>query len=64
MANSISWNKIHRQFVKQFPLANKHVLHWCPSDHLTIKLYLDDGSLASYNYLENDIRHLEERWKE
>ena len=60
----VKWEDIYKQFYKLYPLTRDKVMHWCPRDQLTITIYLEDGSLASYNYLNHRLKYLNERWKE
>lgn len=62
MSKKITWDAIHKDFKRHFPNLRKEVEYWCPYDYLTIKIYLKDGRVFSYNYFNKEVQFFSEHW--
>lgn len=58
----ITWKAIYDDFKRRHPNMSKRVVDWRPHNYATIKLYLDDGVLATYNYDEHCMYYISQRW--
>lgn len=59
----ISWEKIYKEFRRNYSALAKDTLHWEPRDFLEITLFMKDGSKIKYNYLTKKSSLTNERWK-
>lgn len=52
----VTWGDIWEDFKQRHPTLRTYVYRWEPYGFATIKLYLTDGSIMTYNY---DLKHAE-----
>jgi hypothetical protein len=57
----LPWKQIYTDFRKRHPNLKKHVTHWCPHDYATILLWMDDGSMFTYNYDTHMVRRIDKK---
>lgn len=55
---------VFKEFQKTYPTLSKEVVHFHPTNLLTIIIYLKDGTKLSFDYDHGRAVKLSERWKE
>lgn len=63
MSSKVTWKDIFEDFKKHNPVLCAHGMHYEPYEFLTIKVWLNDGEIALYDYFNKKITRTNTYWK-
>lgn len=62
-SKKVTWEDLYKLFKTKFPRISKNAVFFRPYDYMTIKIWFDDGRLATYDGYLNSLHFLGETWK-
>lgn len=60
MKRKVKWEDVYSDFRARHPNLKKMVMHWEPYDYLTIIIYISDGQMLIYDYINHTATFLSE----